>query len=223
MAQELLTTFQDELGSVTLVPSRVKPGGVFTVRCNNQILWDRKEQGGFPESKELKQRVRDLIAPEQFLGHSDSDGRLVAAVTTANDCEDCPTPPTAGTAFVDYVAPEPHVAITYCTGCRWLLRCAWFAQEMLTTFDSELNAVTLIPSRPSDSVKGGTFKVQLNGELLWDRASEGRFPEIKELKQLVRNRISPTRDLGHSDNKGETLVEMDDDEADRMRKFFGVM
>ena len=65
--------------------------------------------------------------------------------------------------------------------------------------------------------------MQLNGELLWDRTSEGRFPEIKELKQLVRNRISPTRDLGHSDNKGETLVEMDDDEADRMRKFFGVM
>lgn len=150
MAQELLTTFEDDLDSVTLIPSRIKPGGVFTVRGNEQVvLWDRKEQGGFPESKELKQKVRDLMAPERNLGHSEG------STITKEDCADCPTP----TAFqANLVAiPEPHVAITYCTGCRWLLRGAWYAQELLTTFDAELNAVTLIPSRPDDGAQGGTF------------------------------------------------------------------
>jgi selenoprotein W-related protein len=28
---------------------------------------------------------------------------------------------------------------------------------------------------------------------------QGRFPEIRELKQLVRDRIAPGRSLGHSD------------------------
>jgi selenoprotein W-related protein len=155
MAQELLTTFEDDLDSVTLIPSRIKPGGVFTVRGNEQVvLWDRKEQGGFPESKELKQKVRDLMAPERNLGHSEGS---TSTVTKKEDCVDCPTPPAVQDTYNRIVIPEPHVAITYCTGCRWLLRGAWYAQELLTTFDAELNAVTLIPSRPDDGAQGGTF------------------------------------------------------------------
>ena len=68
MAQELLTTFEVELGGITLVPGT---GGVFEVRLDNHIIFSRKEQGRFPESKELKQRVRDCIAPDKPLGHSD--------------------------------------------------------------------------------------------------------------------------------------------------------
>ncbi len=67
-AQELLTTFQGQLGEVALVPGT---GGVFQVFCEGHRLWDRKEMGGFPEAKDLKQRVRDQIAPDQSLGHSD--------------------------------------------------------------------------------------------------------------------------------------------------------
>lgn len=89
---------------------------------------------------------------------------------------------------------KPGVEIEYCPGCRWLLRAAWTAQELLTTFESDLNTVTLKPS----SV-GGTFRVSLNDRIIWDRKDEGRFPEIKELKQRVRDRIDPERDLGHSD------------------------
>ena len=68
MAQELLTTFVTELGEVALVPGG---SGVFEVRVEDELIWSRQEQGGFPELKELKQRVRDCIAPEKDLGHSD--------------------------------------------------------------------------------------------------------------------------------------------------------
>lgn len=67
------------------------------------------------------------------------------------------------------------------------------AQELLTTFETELGEVALIPGT------GGIFEVRLEGELIFSRKEHGRFPESKELKQLVRDRISPDRDLGHSD------------------------
>lgn len=69
MAQELLTTFAEDLGSVALVPDST--GGVFEIRVDEELVWSRKEQGGFPEIKELKQLVRDKIAPDRDLGHVD--------------------------------------------------------------------------------------------------------------------------------------------------------
>lgn len=88
---------------------------------------------------------------------------------------------------------SPVVEITYCTQCRWLLRAAWVAQELLTTFADELGAVTLVPGT------GGVFEVRLDGETVWSRKAEGRFPELKELKQRIRDRVAPERDLGHSE------------------------
>ena len=92
----------------------------------------------------------------------------------------------------------PRVEIEYCTQCRWLLRAAWTAQELLTTFQEQLGEVALVPST------GGAFNVSLDGELLWSRKEKGRFPEMKELKQLVRDRVAPERDLGHSDRKSDS-------------------
>lgn len=69
MAQELLTTFSDELGEVALVPST--EAGRFLVILDDEMLFDRKQAGRFPESKELKQLIRDRVAPERDLGHSD--------------------------------------------------------------------------------------------------------------------------------------------------------
>jgi len=74
------------------------------------------------------------------------------------------------------------------------LRAAWMAQELLTTFQSEIGEVALIPGT------GGIFEVRLGSEVIWSRADEGRFPELKEIKQLVRDRIAPSKDLGHSDH-----------------------
>ena len=87
----------------------------------------------------------------------------------------------------------PRVEITYCPRCRWLLRAAWMTQELLTTFERELTEVAL---RPGDE---GIFEITLDGETIWSRAAEGRFPELKELKQRVRDRVAPDRALGHSD------------------------
>lgn len=69
-------------------------------------------------------------------------------------------------------------------------------QELLSTFAEELGSVTLIPDDT-----GGVFEVRLNDTLIWSRSDAGRFPEIKELKQLVRDNIAPGRDLGHVDAK----------------------
>lgn len=69
MLQELLLTFQDEISQATLVPAT---GGVFEVYANDVLVWSRKAQKSFPELKELKQRIRDQIAPHKNLGHSDN-------------------------------------------------------------------------------------------------------------------------------------------------------
>ena len=67
-AQELLATFEAEIGEVALIPGK---GGVFEVRANGETVWSRKAEGGFPQPAELKQRIRDRIAPDKVLGHAD--------------------------------------------------------------------------------------------------------------------------------------------------------
>jgi selenoprotein W-related protein len=87
----------------------------------------------------------------------------------------------------------PRLEIEYCTQCRWLLRATWLSQELLTTFQQELGEVALIPGA------NGIFEVRLEGETIFSRRQQRRFPESKELKQLVRDRIAPEKPLGHSD------------------------
>jgi selenoprotein W-related protein len=91
------------------------------------------------------------------------------------------------------VPHTPRLEIEYCTQCRWLLRAAWVAQELLTTFQNELGEAALVPGT------GGIFDVRVDGVPVWSRSHEGRFPEIKELKQRVRDIVAPGRSLGHSD------------------------
>lgn len=94
---------------------------------------------------------------------------------------------------------RPVLTITYCTQCNWLLRAAWMAQEVLSTFSLEVGQVSLIPGT------GGIFEIRLDGELVWERKRDGGFPDVKQLKQLVRDRIDPDRDLGHIDRpRGNT-------------------
>jgi selenoprotein W-related protein len=69
MAQEMLTTFSDELQGVLLQPSDVN--GRYTICIDGSKIFDRKENGGFPEIKEIKQLVRDVVAPGKNLGHAD--------------------------------------------------------------------------------------------------------------------------------------------------------
>lgn len=76
------------------------------------------------------------------------------------------------------------------------MRAAWMAQELLTTFADDLRSVTL-----QQSEIGGSYIIYVDGEILFNRKDAGHFPEIKELKQLVRDKVNPEKSLGHSDRK----------------------
>ncbi|MDG1702530.1 MAG: SelT/SelW/SelH family protein [Opitutae bacterium] len=88
------------------------------------------------------------------------------------------------------------LTVEYCTGCRWLTRASWVAQELLITFEGNIEGVSLKPS-----VEPGTFRVLSGSRVFWDRKTEGGFPELKVLKQIIRDFVSPEKDLGHSDNE----------------------
>ena len=56
------------------------------------------------------------------------------------------------------MADLPRVEIVYCRQCRWLMRAAWLAQELLTTFEGELGEVALFPGT------GGIFEIRVDGQ-----------------------------------------------------------
>ncbi len=85
----------------------------------------------------------------------------------------------------------PRLEIEYCTQCRFVLRAAWLAQEVLLTFGSAIGEVALIPG------SGGRFEVRLDGEVLFSRPPQGHFPEPREIKKLIRDRIAPGMVIGH--------------------------
>lgn len=88
---------------------------------------------------------------------------------------------------------KPAIRITYCTQCQWLLRAAWMAQELLSTFGADIGEVALVPGT------GGVFEIACDGVTIWERKRDGGFPEAKVLKQKVRDVVWPERGLGHSD------------------------
>ena len=88
------------------------------------------------------------------------------------------------------------ITIEYCPKCGWLLRAAYIAQELLTTFTDDLKGIMLQPSEVS-----GSFHININDKQIFDRKEYGGFPEIKELKQMVRDVVNPGKNLGHSDTK----------------------
>ena len=121
------------------------------------------------------------------------------------------TTTTTGTNGDTRAKSKPSIVIEYCTGCRWLLRSAYYAQELLTTFEADLDRVAL---KPNSDKPGGVFTVTVllksataadNDDevatVVWDRraAATPGFPETKNLKQKVRDAIAPAMDLGHSD------------------------
>jgi selenoprotein W-related protein len=91
---------------------------------------------------------------------------------------------------------KPTIQIEYCPKCGWMLRAAYMAQELLTTFTDDVHGVLLQPSEVS-----GTYIIRVNDAVIFDRREAGRFPEVKELKQFVRDVVAPYKSLGHSDKK----------------------
>jgi len=93
-------------------------------------------------------------------------------------------------------AMKPTIEIEYCPKCGWLLRAAYMAQELLTTFQEEVYGITLIPSQVA-----GRFQIRTGDQIIFDRKREDGFKDIKIVKQLVRDQICPDKSLGHSDRK----------------------
>ena len=89
-----------------------------------------------------------------------------------------------------------RLEIEYCVKCHFMMRAAWMAQEMLRTFDGDVDEVALLPSKVA-----GIFQMRANGTLVWDRKSEQAFPESREIKCRIRDIIAPDKDLGHSERK----------------------
>ncbi|MEI9946905.1 MAG: Rdx family protein [Chitinophagaceae bacterium] len=69
---------------------------------------------------------------------------------------------------------KPTIIIEYCPKCHWLLRSAYMAQEFLTTFENELNAVSLKPSEVN-----GNFHIHVDDKKIFDRKDYGGFPRLK--------------------------------------------
>jgi len=93
---------------------------------------------------------------------------------------------------------KPSITIEYCPKCGWLLRAAYMAQEILTTFNDDVRNVTLQPSE-----EGGSYKIFIDDKKIFDRKEYNGFPEIKEIKQMVRDIVNPEKNLGHADRKVE--------------------
>ena len=87
---------------------------------------------------------------------------------------------------------RPRITIRYCTQCRWLLRAAWLAQELLSTFGTDLGEVALAPGT------GGVFEITYDGETIWERKADGGFPDVKTLKRpAARPARSKSRSRPH--------------------------
>ncbi|KZT12968.1 uncharacterized protein LAESUDRAFT_719269 [Laetiporus sulphureus 93-53] len=141
---------------------------------------------------------------------------LASGMATQETCTDCApvdstTKPTQAppTKVQDPKLPvdpsTPNVTIEFCDRCRWLHRATWVSTELFLTFPTPaLKAITLVPLNSEET--GGRFRVWLILDdqppiLVWDRKDEGGFPELKVLKQRIRDRIQPGKSLGHSDHK----------------------
>lgn len=197
LAHELLQHSATTTVNLTFVPSQIS-GRMRITSAASTLLYEKSKGVPFPEP------TTDVL------------DRWLAAEASTNG----------------RTAPLPHVAFLYNTR-RDQQRCFYLAQELLRTFANEIRAVSLLHC-PVDDDDEHLFRVQIDTTTdavstvpLWDSATSTttRYPETKVLKQLVRDAIAPTKDLGHSDCApvATAVDEMDDDEAEEARKFFGVM
>ncbi|HJP40904.1 MAG TPA: Rdx family protein [Dehalococcoidia bacterium] len=58
-------------------------------------------------------------------------------------------------------------------------RAAWTAQELLHTFAEYISSLSLIPGQ------GGQFEVVANGDLVFSKEVQRRFPELTELRESI--------------------------------------
>ncbi len=86
---------------------------------------------------------------------------------------------------------KPRVVVEYCRRCGFLLRAAWVAQELLKTFEDEIAEVALRPDG------GGIFAIRVDETLLFSNKVEGRFPELRELRERLAAALGSDKRFGH--------------------------
>jgi len=89
---------------------------------------------------------------------------------------------------------ENKITVEYCSKCKFMMRSAWIAQELLQTFEGDVDEAALRPSEVP-----GIWRIYANGQQVWDRKTERGLPEMKDLKRRVRDIIAPDKDLGHAE------------------------
>ena len=87
----------------------------------------------------------------------------------------------------------PRIEIEYCRRCRFQLRAAWLAQEILSTFEEDVGEVALVPSG------GGILEVRVDGEVVASNRDGATIPDVRDVKRAVRYRVAPARKFGHED------------------------
>lgn len=87
------------------------------------------------------------------------------------------------------------ITIYFCTKCGWLMRATWLSQEFINTFGSDISSVNLVPD------SNGKFEIKCSNTLIFSRKKEGKFIDLKLMKQRLRDVINPSMSLGHSDTK----------------------
>lgn len=244
--QECLTTFENELGSVILIPSKPpSPGGTFLIKLDDEVLWDRTVEKSFPEAKVIKQRIRDQISPLKDLGHSDvkisgsADQSLTTEAVPSSvgdikcvECEEAKSMSGKDLGRVDTLKQSSralsslpgNVSVEYCNECKWMMKGSWICQEILSTFQNEIHSVTLIPIRSPE--EKGTLMVSLRDNILWDQKEDGKAINIEKIKIRLRDIVACDKDLGFDhdlDEKDEQLQEISDDDAADIRSYFGVL
>jgi hypothetical protein len=87
------------------------------------MIWDRKLEGGFPETKELKNRVRNIIEPGRDLGHIDRSLKKKQAESAQQDEQNQVATSSTESATTGYTPQAPtkleeNKSVQECEDCK---------------------------------------------------------------------------------------------------------
>jgi selenoprotein W-related protein len=96
------------------------------------------------------------------------------------------------TAYQATPDEKPRLEIEFCTKCRFQGRAFWMARELFDVVPEIVGEIALVPS------SGGVFTVRYGGAIVWELATNGRFPEPKDIRELMLTSAGlPPREKHH--------------------------
>ncbi|KXS20426.1 hypothetical protein M427DRAFT_28153 [Gonapodya prolifera JEL478] len=124
--------------------------------------------------------------------------------------------------LADLTAPASHGSVVSTRGHQVLSKVQVDAQEcvdsagaLLSTFQDEIGEIALSPGA-SGEWKVVALPAPQELHVVWDRKEKKGFPEITELKRLVRDVVAPGKSLGHADRQAAASeARADDNQGDK--------